>query len=243
MSSASGSSVGEATAVSTSGTSVVVHSSSRSVSGSLHQKNTQPVVVKEIGPSRATPSVLAKECKKKPWVDVRTMEAADSRPCGATSAVDSTKSVLFTFRADAWARRVVTDPCISGLGANDSGGGGGSSGAGEKDKGNNRGDGGLKKLMLLESDHGEAWLRRQEECVPSLASSFGTSMGAVSVVTAATISTAVPRPFTFTTALRATERAKFDTLIHQKQEEMVQVREEARKQAEEEMARVVRGIR
>ncbi|KAI5983202.1 hypothetical protein EDD15DRAFT_2317724 [Pisolithus albus] len=68
--------------------------------------------------------------------------------------------------------------------------------------------------MLLESDHGEAWLHRGEERVPSvLASSSGTSMGAV----------------------RRTE--------HQKQEEMARVREEARKEAEEEMARVVREMR
>ncbi|KAI5983216.1 hypothetical protein EDD15DRAFT_1912305 [Pisolithus albus] len=234
---ASGSGVGKTVSISTFERRVGVHPSSRSVSGSLHQKHTQPVLVKEIGPSRATSSVLAKEREKKPWVDVRTTEAADSRSCGATLAVHLTKPVPFTFRADARARRVVTDPCISGLGLND-GGGGGSSGAGEKDKGKNRADGGLKKLMLLESDHGEAWLHRREERVPSsLASSSGTSTGA------ATISTTVPRPFTFTTALRANERAKFDALIHQKQEETARVREEARKQAEEEMARVVREMR
>ncbi|KAI5983190.1 hypothetical protein EDD15DRAFT_2317559 [Pisolithus albus] len=88
------------------------------------------------------------------------------------------------------------------------------------------------------SDHGEAWLHRREERVPSsLASSSRTS------TSAAAVSTTVPRPFTFTTALRATGRAKFDTLMHQKQEEMARVREEARKQAEEEMARVVREMR
>ncbi|KIK20540.1 hypothetical protein PISMIDRAFT_578883 [Pisolithus microcarpus 441] len=197
------------------------------------------VVGKEIGPSRATSSsVLTKEREKKPWVDVRTRAAADSRTDGATSTVHLTKPVPFAFCADAQARRTVTDPCISGFGANDSGGGGG---AGENDKGRNRGDGGLKKMMLLESDRGESGWHCREERVPSLVSLSGTSTGAA--VTTAAMSTTVPCPFTFTTALRATECAKFDALTHQKQEEMAQVREEAWKQAKEEMARVVREMR
>ncbi|KAI6004682.1 hypothetical protein EDD15DRAFT_2359409 [Pisolithus albus] len=175
---ASGSGVGKTASISTFERRVGVPPSSRSISGSLHQKHSQPAVGEEIGPSRTgSSSLLAKERERKPWVDVRTTEAADSRTNNATSAVHLTKPVPFTFRANARARRVVTVPCISGSDANDSGGGGSS--AGEKDKGKNRGDGGLKKLMLLESDHGEAWLRRQEERVPSsLASSSGTSTGA-----------------------------------------------------------------
>ncbi|KAI6004685.1 hypothetical protein EDD15DRAFT_1016435 [Pisolithus albus] len=163
LSSASGSGVGKMTAVGTSGTSVVVPPSSTSASFSFHQNRMQSAVVKEIGPSRTgSSSLLAKEREKKPWVDVRTTEAADSRSCGATSAVYLTKPVPFTFRADARARRTVTDPCILGFGLNGDDGRGGGSGAREKDMGNNRGDGGLGELVLLESDHGEAWLHRRE---------------------------------------------------------------------------------
>ncbi|KAI6017693.1 hypothetical protein BKA83DRAFT_4323125, partial [Pisolithus microcarpus] len=242
VSSASGSSVGKTASISTSERRVRVPPSSRSVSGSLQQKHTQAAAGKEIGPSRTgSASVLEKEHEKKPWVDVRTTEAIDSRPCGATPATHLTKPVPFTFRADARARRTVTDPCISGFGANDSGGGGG---AGENDKGRNRGDGGLRKMMLLESDHGESGLHCREERVPLTTTILTSSPNtAILAVTTAAMSTTVPCPFTFTTALCATECAKFDALTHQKQEEMARAREEARKQAKEEMARVVREMR
>ncbi|KAI6110864.1 hypothetical protein EDD16DRAFT_1223234 [Pisolithus croceorrhizus] len=221
---------------------VGVRRSSRSVSGSLHQRHTQPVVGKEVGPSRAGSSVLENEREKEPWVDVRMTHAADSRTDGAKSAVHLTKPVPFTFRVDARARRVVTDPWTSELGLKGDSGGGSAS---EKNKGKNREDDGLKKLMLLEPDRGESWLHRREECVPSsLPSSSGTSTNAAAAIaTTPMASTTIPRPFAFTTALRATERAKFDALMRQKQEEMARVREEARKRAEEEMARVVREMR
>ncbi|KAI6156341.1 hypothetical protein EDD17DRAFT_1626659 [Pisolithus thermaeus] len=226
----------------TTGGRVGVRRSSRSVSGSLHQRRAQPAVGKEIGPSRAGSSVLENEREKEPWVGVRAVHAAGSRTDGAKSAVHLTKPVPFTFRVDARARRVVTDPWISELGLK---GGSGGGGAIEKNKGKNREDDGLKKLMLLESDHGESWLHRPEECaLSSLASSSGTSTSAaVATATTQMALTTIPRPFAFTTALRATERAKFDALMRQKQEEMARVREEARKRAEEEMARVVREMR
>ncbi|KAI6037312.1 hypothetical protein BKA83DRAFT_4174762, partial [Pisolithus microcarpus] len=238
VSSASGSSVGKTASISTSERRVRVPPSSRSVSGSLQQKHTQAAAGKEIGRSRTgSASVLEKEHEKKPWVDVRTTEAIDSRPCGATPATHLTKPVPFTFRADARARRTVTDPCISGFGANDSGGGGG---AGENDKGRNRGDGGLRKMMLLESDHGESGLHCREERVPLTTTILTSSPNtAILAVTTAAMSTTVPCPFTFTTAPCATECAKFDALTHQKQEEMARAREEARKVVREMRRRAV----
>ncbi|KAI6037803.1 hypothetical protein EDC04DRAFT_2700040 [Pisolithus marmoratus] len=248
-SSASGSSIRGTT-----GRRVGVRPSSRSVSASLHQRRTQPVVGdEEIGTSRAGPSVPTKQREREPRIDVRTMDTTDSRMCGtrsAATAVHLTKPVPFTFRVDARVRRVVTDPCVSGSGLNGGSSGGGIH-TGEKDKGKKRDDG-LKKLKLLESDHGESWLHRQKERVPSSSRVFldgATTKPTTSINTATTTTTTtrttttVPHPFTFTTTLRATERAKFDALIRQKQEEMARVREEARKRAEEEMEREMREMR
>ncbi|KAI6027148.1 hypothetical protein EDC04DRAFT_2718040 [Pisolithus marmoratus] len=249
VSSASGSGSGRTT-----GRRIGVRPSSRSVSASLLQRRTQPVVGDvEVGTSRAGPSVPTKQREREPWVDVRTVDTNDSRMGGTRSgatAVHLTKPVPFTFRVDARVRRVVTDPCVSGSGLNGGSSGGGIH-TGQKDKGKKRDDG-LKKLKLLEPDHGESWMRRQKERVPSSSRVFldgattkpTTSINtATTATTTTTTTTTVPHPFTFTTTLRATERAKFDALIRRKQEEMARVREQARKRAEEEMEREVREMR
>ena len=73
---------------------------------------------------------------------------------------------------------------------------------------------------LYDSHHGETWLRLRKE----------------NATTAAI-------PFVFCTEQRAKERAKFDAMMHQKEEEMARVREEARRRAEEEEEREIREIR
>ncbi|KAI6140277.1 hypothetical protein BKA82DRAFT_1003533 [Pisolithus tinctorius] len=233
-----------------------VRPSSRSVSASLSQRHTKPVTGKEVPlPSRPGPSMLPNEREKEPWVDRWPTDATDSktnsgtetRTGGARLAAAGghlTKPVPFTFRVDARVRRVVTDPCVCGPGLN-----GGIDG--EKDKVKKRRDDELKKQTLLESDHGESWLRRpapsssvppKPATVTTISTNTATST-ASSTTSMTSTTTTVPHPFTFTTTLRATERAKFDALIREKQEEMARAREEARKQVEEELQREVKEMR
>ncbi|KAI5987912.1 hypothetical protein F5J12DRAFT_866491 [Pisolithus orientalis] len=231
-----------------------VRPSSRSVSASLGRRHTKPVIEVPL-PSRPGPSVLPKEREKEPWVDMWTTDATDSktnsgtetRTGGARLAAAGghlTKPVPFTFRVDARVRRVVTDPCVCGPGLN-----GGIDG--EKDKSKKRGDDGLKKQMLFESDHGESRLRRPapSSSVPpkpatmTMISTNTATSTASSTTSMSSTTTTVPHPFTFTTTLRATERAKFDALIREKQEEMARAREEAQKQVEEALQREVKEMR